>query len=94
MPGLVVPGVLLLGLGLALTAWVVLRARILAVPLSLSLLATALLLPFANEQTSRVLLAVPFGVPGWRPAYCCWHERRGPGRPGRSDRRAAPTTPA
>jgi hypothetical protein len=62
MPALVVPGVLLLGVGLALTAWVVLRARILPVPLSLSLLATALLLPFANEQTSRVLLAVPFGV--------------------------------
>jgi hypothetical protein len=62
MPALVVPGVLLLGVGLALTAWVVLRARILPVLLSLSLLVTALLLPFANEQTSRVLLAVPFGV--------------------------------
>ena len=28
------------------------------------LLATALLLPVANEQTSRILLAVPFGL--------CW----------------------
>jgi hypothetical protein len=26
------------------------------------MMATAILLPFANEQTSRILLAVPFGV--------------------------------
>lgn len=62
MPGLVVPGVLLLALGLALLAWVVFRAGVLPTWLCALLLATVLVLPFANEQTSRILLAVPFGV--------------------------------
>jgi hypothetical protein len=62
MPGLVVPGVLLLAVGLVLVAWVVLRARVLPTWTALLLLATALLVPFANEQTSRILLAVPFGL--------------------------------
>jgi hypothetical protein len=64
MPGLVVPGVLLLVLGLVLGAVVVLRARVLPTWCAISLLASAVLLPFANEQTSRILLAVPFGL--------CW----------------------
>ena len=62
MPGLVVPGVLALVVGLVLVAAVVLRSRVLPPALSALVLATALLLPFANEQTSRVLLAVPFGL--------------------------------
>lgn len=64
MPGLVVPGILLLATGLVLVAAVVIRARLVPVALSSMLLATALLLPVANEQTSRILLAVPFGL--------CW----------------------
>jgi len=62
MPALVVPGVVLLAAGLVLVAWVVLRARVLPPGLSALLLASALLLPFANEQTARVLLAIPFGL--------------------------------
>jgi len=64
MPGLVVPGVLLLAAGLVLLAVAVIRARVVPVWCSALLLASALVLPFANEQTSRILLAVPFGV--------CW----------------------
>jgi hypothetical protein len=64
MPGLVVPGILLLAAGLVLVAAVVIRARLVPVALSSMLLATALLLPVANKQTSRILLAVPFGL--------CW----------------------
>ncbi|KQX61689.1 hypothetical protein [Angustibacter sp. Root456] len=62
MPALVVPGVVLLAVGIVLVAWLVLRARLLPTALAALLLATAALLPFANEQTSRVLLAVPFGL--------------------------------
>ena len=62
MPGLVLPGIALLAIGLALTAVVVIRARVLPRGLPALLLATVVLLPFANEQTSRILLAVPFGL--------------------------------
>lgn len=64
MPGLVVPGILLLAASLVLVAAVVIRARLVPVGFSSLLLVTALLLPIANEQTSRILLAVPFGL--------CW----------------------
>ena len=64
MPGLVVPGVLLLTVGLLLVAAAVVRAGVVPVWVSSLLVATALLLPFANEQTSRILLTVPFGL--------CW----------------------
>ncbi|HEX5088681.1 MAG TPA: hypothetical protein VFV89_12795 [Nocardioides sp.] len=62
MPGLVIPGIFLLAVGLVLVAWVVLRARVVPTSLAALLVVTALLLPFANEQTSRILLAVPFGI--------------------------------
>jgi hypothetical protein len=62
MPGLVIPGIFLLAVGLVLVAWVVLRARVVPAPLAALLVVTAVLLPFANEQTSRILLAVPFGI--------------------------------
>jgi len=62
MPGLVVPGVLLLAIGLLLVAWMVLRARVLPTWVAVLMLVTVLLLPFSNEQTSRILLAVPFGL--------------------------------
>ena len=62
MPAVVVPGVVLLTVGAVLLGWVVLRANLLPVWVALALVGTALLLPFANEQTSRILLAVPFGA--------------------------------
>jgi hypothetical protein len=62
MPGLVLPGIVLLAVGLALVAVVVLRARVVPALVAALLLGTAVLLPAANEQTSRILLAVPFGV--------------------------------
>jgi hypothetical protein len=62
MPGLVLPGIILLAVGLVLVAVVVLRARVVPVWVAALLLATAVLVPFANEQTSRILLAVPFGL--------------------------------
>jgi hypothetical protein len=62
MPALVVPGVALLTVGAALIGWVVFRSKLLPTWAALVLLGTALLLPLANEQTSRILLAVPFGM--------------------------------
>ena len=62
MPALVVPGVVLLAVGAALLGWVALRVNLLPMWVWLTLVGTALLLPFANEQTSRILLAVPFGT--------------------------------
>ncbi len=62
MPALVGPGLGLLVVGIVLLARVVLRAKVLPRWAAGLLLATALLLPFANEQTSRILLAVPFGA--------------------------------
>lgn len=62
MPGLVIPGIVLLAVGLVLVAAVVHRARVVPTWVATLMLGTAALLPFANEQTSRILLAVPFGV--------------------------------
>jgi hypothetical protein len=62
MPALVVPGLLLLVVGLGLVALLILRAGIVPRWVGLLLLVTALLLLAANEQTSRILLAVPFGA--------------------------------
>jgi hypothetical protein len=62
MPLLVIPGLALLVAGLLLVGWTVWKAQIMPPVLSLVLIATVLLLPFANEQTSHVLLAVPFGL--------------------------------
>jgi hypothetical protein len=62
MPGLVVPGVVLLAVGAVLLLWVVYRVKVLPDWVAFLLLGAALLVPFSNEQTSRILLAVPFGV--------------------------------
>ena len=62
MPGLVVPGVVLLAIALVSLGFQVLRAEVLPRVVAVVLIATALLLPFANEQTSRILLAIPFGL--------------------------------
>ena len=62
MPGFVVPGMLALAVGLALVGWTLLRSSVLPTWLGVVLLASALLLLGANEQTSAVLLAIPFGL--------------------------------
>jgi hypothetical protein len=62
MPGLVVPGILLLAVGLVLVAALIIQRRVVPFWSAALMLAAAILLPFANEQTSRILLAVPFGV--------------------------------
>jgi hypothetical protein len=62
MPGLVVPGILLLAVGLVLVAAMIIQRRVVPFWSAAFMMATAILLPFANEQTSRILLAVPFGV--------------------------------
>ena len=67
MPGLVVPGVVLLAIALVSLGFRVLRAGVLPGVVAGALVATALLLPFANEQTSRILIAIPFGL-AWAAA--------------------------
>ena len=62
MPGLVVPGVLLALVGLLLLAWAIYRADLLPRWLTVLVLVCVLVMVPVNEQTSRVLLAVPFGV--------------------------------
>jgi hypothetical protein len=64
MPAFVVPGGLLMILAIGLTAWTILRSHLLPTWLVVALMASAALMVGANEQTSRILLAVPFGV--------CW----------------------
>ena len=75
MPALVVPGVLLLALGLAVLVWVVFRAGVLPTWLSALLVLTVALLPFANEQTSRILLAIPFGLAWMLTGAVVWAGR-------------------
>jgi hypothetical protein len=62
MPGLVVPGVLFVVVGLVLLAWTVHRAAVLPTWLTVTLLLCVAVMGGANEQTSRILLAVPFGL--------------------------------
>ncbi|GAA1180745.1 hypothetical protein GCM10009584_23450 [Ornithinimicrobium humiphilum] len=62
MPLLVGPGVVLLVGGVALVAVNLWRARVVPRPLFVAVLATVALLLRANEQTSLILLAVPFGL--------------------------------
>jgi hypothetical protein len=67
MPWFVGPGVLALALGIALLGWAILRSGVLPGWSGISLLVGAALLLGANEQTSAVLLAVPFGL-AWMAA--------------------------
>lgn len=80
MPWVVAPGVLLLVLGLLLAGVIVWRAGILPRAVTGAVLVTVLLLPFANEQTSLVLLAIPFGV-AWATAGAVLLRRTGTDRP-------------
>lgn len=81
MPGLVVPGVGLIVVGVVLLGWVILRARVLPVQASVFLLVATLVLPFANEQTSRILLALPFAAAWFVAGAVLW------GAPARVGRR-------
>lgn len=62
MPVFVGPGVLALAGGLGLVGWRVLRSRVVPTWSGVAVLVGAALLLGANEQTSAVLLAVPFGA--------------------------------
>ena len=62
MPGLVVPGVVLLAIAMVSIGVHVLRSGVLPLAVAALLIVTACLLPFANEQTSLILLAIPFGL--------------------------------
>lgn len=55
---------MLLAVGLVSVGWAVLRARLLPTWLAVLLIVSAIVVLAANEQTSRILLAVPFG-PAW-----------------------------
>jgi hypothetical protein len=62
MPGFVAPGVLALAVGLVLVGWAVMRSGVVPRWAGVSLVVGAALLVAANEQTSSILLAVPFGL--------------------------------
>lgn len=62
MPFVVVPAVAALVVGLVLVVVLVLKARLLPKIIGVVVLASVALLPVANEQTSRVMWAVPFGL--------------------------------
>jgi hypothetical protein len=62
MPAFVVPGVILTAVAIALTAWVVLRSRLLPRWLAAVLVLCAVVMLGANEQTDSILLAAPFGL--------------------------------
>ncbi|HET6563127.1 MAG TPA: hypothetical protein VFG72_14735 [Marmoricola sp.] len=62
MPGFVVAGVVLCVAAAILTACLVAQSRLLPTWLAILLVVTALLMLGANEQTTRILLAAPFGA--------------------------------
>jgi hypothetical protein len=88
MPAFVVPGIVALAAGLALVAWTVLRSGVVPTWLGLALLGGALLLLATNEQTSAVLLAIPFGL-AWTATGAFLLVRQPSDRPSASD---APAT--
>jgi hypothetical protein len=91
MPGFVVPGVILCIVAAALTAWLVVKTRLLPGWVAVVLAATAALLPGANEQNDSILLAIPFGL-AWLGAGILLLARWSTGqRPGSSGSSVAPT---
>ncbi|GAA2153729.1 hypothetical protein GCM10009844_38580 [Nocardioides koreensis] len=80
MPAFVGPGVAALVVGLALVAWTVLRSRVVPTWAGIGLLIGAVLLLGTNEQTTAVLLAVPFGV-AWLATGAALLLRRPEGAP-------------
>jgi hypothetical protein len=62
MPAFVIPGVVLVALGMVVLAMTLLRSRYLPAWASAPLLVGSALLLLVNEQTARVLFAVPFGL--------------------------------
>ena len=62
MPAFVLPGVGLIALGMVVLAAALLRSRYLPAWASVALFVGGALLILVNEQTARVLFAVPFGL--------------------------------
>ena len=63
MPALVIPGIVLLALGLVLIGFVVLASGVLPVWAAVLLVVTTAVLPFGNfETTPRTWMFVPFGL--------------------------------
>jgi len=72
MPYFVVPGLAMLVVGFALLGVAVLRSRVLPTWVSVLLLLGTLAMIGANEQTSRVLLYLPFGVAWVAVGHALW----------------------
>jgi hypothetical protein len=62
MPAFVIPGIVLLAVGVVMIAVVILRSRVLPRWAGIPLLIGAAFLLLANEQTAAVLLVVPLGI--------------------------------
>ena len=94
MPLFVIPGVLALVVGLVLVGIAVLRARVLARPAAVLLIAGALAMLGFNDQDARVLLAVPLGL-GWTAVgYALWSDKDAPRVPAGSTGTPLPARPS
>ena len=72
MPYFVVPGVLALVVGFVLLGVAILLARVLPPWAALLLIVGALAMLGFNEQTARVLMAIPLGVAWVVVGYVLW----------------------
>ena len=84
MPHFVVPGLLALVVGFVVAGIAVLRAGVLPRWVAVLVIVGALLMLVANEQTTRVLLTIPFGVAWVAVGYALWS---GGGAPARQPQR-------
>ncbi len=62
MPGILLPAVAAVVVGLALLMWVVIRARVVPLWAGVVVGLTVLLVPFGNLENTTVLLDIPFGL--------------------------------
>jgi preprotein translocase subunit SecG len=85
------PGLVAVALGLALVGWTVLRSNVVPTWTGIGLLAGVLLLGGVNEQSSRVLLALPFGI-AWLVTGVVLVQRSHPGVGTRSQHAHGTTT--
>ena len=74
MPYFVIPGLLAMVVGLVLLGVAILRSRVLPRWTAALLIIGALAMLGVNEQTSRVLLTIPFGVAWIAVGYMLWSE--------------------
>ncbi len=75
MPVFVIPGLLALVVGVLLVGLAILRAQVLPRWAAALLIVGALALLGFNDQNSRVLLAIPFGVACMTVGYVLWSDR-------------------